>query len=168
MKFIAFCPKFSPDSYLKFKEKLFRVNFSEILWKTKAWKICEISPYFLQFFSWVHIALKIWISIFICCLHPSKEARPKKSPKLVIEKKSRTYCFRKTGFVHSRSGSDYALFLGSFGLKILPDIRHCIYWVLGDIWAPESSHKIFNKFCIHHCQGWKECLFLYETVWFFS
>jgi len=46
-----------------------------------------------------------------------------------------TFCFRKTGFVQSRSGSCYALFLGSFGMKILPDIHHCVYWVLAEIWA---------------------------------
>ena len=33
------------------RKKLFRDNFSEILWKTKALpKICKMSPYFLQFY----------------------------------------------------------------------------------------------------------------------
>jgi len=52
-------------------------------------------------------------------------------------------------------------------MKILPDIRHCMYWVFVEIWALESSHKIFNKFFIHHYQGWKESSFLCESVWFF-
>jgi len=61
-------------------------------------------------------------------LHPAKEARPQKSQKGDIGKKSENIFFlQKTGFVHSRCGSYYALFLGSFGLKILPDIRHCLY-----------------------------------------
>jgi len=68
----------------------------------------------------------------------------------------------------SRSGTYYALLLGYFGMKFLPDIRHCVYWVLAEIWAPDSSHKIGNKFFIHHCQGWKEGSFLYEVVRFFS
>ena len=54
-----------------------------------------------------------------------------------------------------------------FWLKLLPDIRHCVYWVLADIWAPDSSHKIRNKFFIHHCPGWKEGSFVCEIVWFF-
>jgi len=42
------------------------------------------------------------------------------------------------------------------------------YWVLAEVWAPDSSHKIDNKFFIHHCQEWKEGSFVCETVWFFS
>jgi len=76
--------------------------------------------------------------------------------------------FRKTSFVHSRSGTYYALLLEYFGLKILSDVCHCVYWVLAEIWALDSSHKIVNKFFIHHCQGWKEGSFVCETVWFFS
>ena len=36
--------------------------------------------------------------------------------------KSRTICFRKTSFVHTRSGTYYALLLWCFGLKFLPDV----------------------------------------------
>jgi len=73
-----------------------------------------------------------------------------------------------TSFVHSRSGTYQALLLGCFGLKFLPDVRHCVYWVLEEIWAPDSSHKIGNKFFIYHFQSWKEGSFVCETVWFFS
>ena len=76
--------------------------------------------------------------------------------------------FRKTGFLHSRSRTYCALFLGHFGLKFLPDIRHCVYWVLAEVLATYSSHEIDNKFFIHHCQDWKECSFVCETLWFFS
>jgi len=82
-------------------------------------------------------------------------------------RKSRTFCFRKTSFVHSRSRTYYALLLWCFGLKFLPDIRHCVYWVLAEIWGPDSSQNIGNKFFIHHCQGRKEASFVCETVWFF-
>ena len=84
------------------------------------------------------------------------------------KKSQDVFFFRKTGFVHSRSATHYALLLGYFNLKFLPDIRHCVYWVLAEVWAPDSSHKIGNKFFIRHCQGWKEGSFVSETVWFFS
>jgi len=149
--------------FLKFCEKP-KLSFS---------KICEISPYSLQFYSWSYLPWKITkkitqvLSCVVCTLlrtHVHKKIHKKK----IQGRKSRTFCFRKTDFVHSRSGAYYDLFLGSFGLKTLPDILHCVYWVLAEIWAPDSSHKIFNKFFYHHCQGWKESSFVCETVWFFS
>jgi len=79
-----------------------------------------------------------------------------------------TFCYRKTNFVQSRSGIYYSLLLGCFGLKFLPDVRNCVDWILDEIWAPYSSHKTGNKFFIDHCQGWRECSFVCETVWFFS
>jgi len=39
---------------------------------------------------------------------------------------------------------------------------------LAVIWAPNSSHKIGNKSFIDHFQGWREGLFVCETIWFFS
>ena len=75
--------------------------------------------------------------------------------------------FSETNFVHSRSGTYYALLLRCFGLKFLPDGCHCVYWVLAEIWGPDSSHKIGNKFFIDNCQGRKEGSFVCETVWFF-
>ena len=53
-------------------------------------------------------------------------------------------------------------------LKFLPHVHHRVYWFSDEIWTPYSSHKIDNKFFIHHCRCWKECSFLCETVWFFS
>jgi len=55
-----------------------------------------------------------------------------------------------------------------FWSQFLPDIRHCVYCVLAEVWAPDSSQKIGNQFLIRHCQGWKEVSFVCETVWFFS
>jgi len=40
--------------------------------------------------------------------------------------------------------------------------------IKAEIWVPDSSHKIDNKFFIHHCQSLKEGSFVCETVWFFS
>ena len=82
-------------------------------------------------------------------------------------RKARTFCFRKTSFVHSRSGTYYALLLGYFGLKFLPDIGHCVYCVLAGIWHPNSSHKICNKFFIRHCQARKEGSCLWNCLIFF-
>ena len=82
--------------------------------------------------------------------------------------KARTFCVRKNSFVHSRSGTYYALLPGHSGMKFLPDVRHCVYRVLAEIWAPYSSHKIGNKFFIHHCRGWKEGSFVYGTISSFS
>ena len=59
-------------------------------------------------------------------------------------------------------------YIGKKSKDILPDIRHCVYWVLAEIWSPDSSHMIFDKKFIHHCQGWKEGSFVCETVWSFS
>jgi len=39
----------------------------------------------------------------------------------------------------------------------------CFGWDL----TPYSSHKIHNKFFIHHCPGWKKGSFVCETVWFY-
>jgi len=74
------------------------------------------------------------------------------------------FCFCKTSFVHSRSGTYYAFLLGYFGLKLLSNIGHYVYWILDEIWAPYSFHKIFNKnfytsllgqkgrfFCVWNC-----------------
>jgi len=38
---------------------------------------------------------------------------------------------------------------------------------LAEIWVPELSHKIDNKFFIHHYQGWKEGWFVWNCLIFF-
>jgi len=78
-----------------------------------------------------------------------------------------TFCFWKTGFLHSRSGTYYALLLGSFGLKYLPDIQHCVCWVSAEIWAPNSSHKICNKIFIHHSKAKRKVCLCVQLFDFF-
>ena len=61
----------------------------------------------------------------------------------------------------------------SYSLGILIwNFYHTFVTVSTEFWLrfePQiSSHKIDNKFFIHHCQGWKEGSFVGETVWFFS
>ena len=129
----------------------------------------KFPPTFGNFIHCRYCVEKIHTSTFICCLHPGKEARPEIDQKKKIRgRKARTFYFRKTSFVHSRSGTSYALLLGYFGLKFLQVILHCVYWVLAEIWAPNSSHKIWNKVFIHHCHGRIEGSFVCEIVWFFS
>jgi len=104
---------------------------------------------------------EIHTSTFVCCFHPWKEARPQTNDKKKIRRrKARTFCFWKTGFVHSRSGTYNASLLGYFCLKFLLDILHCVYWVLVEVSAPDSFHKIGNKFFIRRCHGsvlrWKK------------
>jgi len=51
LKFVAFCPKCSRDSYVEFQEKIVSGEFFRNFVQTKATKTCGISPYFLQFYS---------------------------------------------------------------------------------------------------------------------
>ena len=83
-------------------------------------------------------------------------------------RKAMTFCFRKLVLFILGLGLTTPYSFGYFGLKFLPDVLHCVYWVFAEIWAPDSSHKIGNKFFIHHCQDWKEGSLVCETVWFFS
>jgi len=59
LKFVEFCPKFSGDSSMEFQEKTISGEFLRNFVQTKACtKICEISPYFLQYLFWVCIVLE--------------------------------------------------------------------------------------------------------------
>ena len=113
---------------------------------------------------WVRIVLKKFAQVlwYVVFTQVRRHVRKQITKKKIRQRKARTFCFRKTSFFHSRSETNYALFLGYFGLKFLPDIRHCVYWVLVEIWAPISSHKIWNNFFIHHCQGRKEDVKLFD------
>ena len=73
LKFVAFCPKFSGDSWVEFKEKTIPGEFFRNFVKTKAilyrnlWNFGLI--YAISF--WVRIALKkIHTGTFVCYLHP--------------------------------------------------------------------------------------------------
>ena len=171
-KLVAFCPKFNRYFYVEFREKTISGEFFRNFVQTKAYplpKLVKFCPTFCNFILGPYCTEKIHTSTFICCLHPGKEERPLKNHRRKIRgRKARTFCFWKTSFVHSRSGTYYAFVLGYFGLKFLPDVRHCVYWGLAETWASYSSHKIGINFLIKHCKGWKEGSFVCETVWFFS
>jgi len=155
-----------------FRKKLFRENFSEILCKPRlsSTKTSEILPYFLKLYSRSILRLKkfTWVLSYVVCTQVRRHVHKQITKTRYGGRKARTFCFRKTSFVHSRFGTWYALLLGHSGLKVLPDVRHYVYWVLAEIWAPDLSQKIGNKKKFHHCHGWKEVSFVCETVWFFS
>jgi len=180
LNLLSFVPNSLEILFLNFRKKLLLENFSEIFAQTKAifyrklWNSALLSTIFILR---SYCAKKIHTSTFICCLHPGNKARPWKNHKKKIRgRKARTFCFGKTSFVHSRARTYYALLLGCFVLKLLLDVHHCIYWVLAEIWAPDSSHKIDNKFCYWSLRGLKKrfvrvwnCLISfvgeYSSVW---
>jgi len=172
LKFVAFFPKLSGDSYVEFQEKTISGEFFQKICANQGYplqKLVKFRPTFWNCILGPYCGEKIHTSTSISCLHPSKKASPWTNHKKKIRRrKARTFCFRKTSFVHSRSGTYYALLLGHSGLKFLPDLRHRVYWFLAETWALDSSHNIGNKFFNHHCLVSKEGSFVCETVWFFS
>ena len=142
-----------------------RLQTKTILYQN-LWNFAILSAILL----WVSIRLKklTQVPLYVVCTQVRRHVHKKNHKKKIRGRKTGTFCFWKTSFVHSRSGTCYALLLRYFDLKFVPNIRHCAYWVLTEIWAPNSSHKIWNNFFINHCQGWKEGSFVCETVWFLS
>jgi len=95
-----------------------------------------------------------------------------------IRKKSQVVLFWKNKFsscICSRSRTYYALFLGCFDLKFLPDFSYFVYWVVTEIWASNSLHKICNNFLfiiatternVRFClKLFDHCLTKYSSVW---
>ena len=172
LKFIAFCPKFSWKSWVEFQEKTIPGEFFRNFVQTKAvlnrnlWNSGLISAISFR----VRIALKKNSHRHFRMLFAPRQGGTSinESQKQDPGRKARTFCFWKIGFVHFRFAIYYTLLLGYFVLKFLPDILHCFYWVLHDVWAPDSSHNIGKKSFIRHCQSWKEGSFVCETGWYFS
>ena len=96
---------------------------------------------------WVCIALKKFGQVlsYVVCTQVRRHVHKQITKRRYREEKAKTFFFRKTSFVHSRSVTYCALLLGYFGLKFLPNGHHCVYCVLAEIWAPDSSHRIGNK-----------------------
>jgi len=139
-----------------FRKKTISGKFFRNFLQTKAilyqnlWNFDQLSGILFQ----VRIALKKFTQVLSYVVAPKWAGTAiTKSQKEDTGRKTRTFCFWKTCFVHSLSGTYHALLLGYFGLKFLPDVRHCVCWVLAEIWVSDSSHKMGNKFFNHHCQG---------------
>ena len=141
-KFVAFCPKFSGDSYVEFQEKTipgecFR-NFvqTKVIPYRNLWNFALLS----EILFWVRIALKKFTQIlsYVVWTQARRHVHKKNHKTKIRERKARTFCFRKTSFVHPRSGTYYALLLGYFGLEFLPDVLHRVYWDLRPRFVPQD------------------------------
>jgi len=171
LKLVAFRPKFSWDSYVKFQEKTISGEFFRIFVQIKAilyqnlWNLSLLSAILFK----VRFALKKFTQglSYVVCTKVRRHDHKQITNRRYREEKLGRFFFRKTCFIRSQSGTYYALLPGYFGLKFLLDIRHCVYWVLGEIWASNRSHKICSIFFVHHCQGWKEGSFVCELLDFF-
>jgi len=99
-----------------FMKKLFWENFPEILCKPRlsSTKTSEILPYFLQFLFRVRITLKNLMQVlsYAVCTQVRTHVHKRITKKKIQGRKAMRFCFRKTSFVHSRSGTYYALLLG--------------------------------------------------------
>ena len=134
-----------------FYKKSFRENFSDFFLQTKViilyynfWNFAILSAILFC----VHIELKKIIQILSHDVFTQlRRHAHKQITKMRYREEipGRFFSFQKTGFLHSRSRTYYALFLKYFGLKILTNIRHCVYRVLAKIWVPNSKEKIRNK-----------------------
>jgi len=108
-----------------FRKKLFRENFSEYLCRSRLlWKLVKFRLTFCNFYSGF---VSRW-------------------------KNSGRSLFEKPVLLILCLGLTTRYFFWCLCLKFLPDVRNFIHWVLAEISAPDSSHKIGNKFFIDHCR----------------
>ena len=114
--FVAFFPKFNRDSYMEFQQKIILGNFSKTLYKPRlsSFKICEISPYFLQFYSGFELCRKIpkkftQVLSHVVCMLLRRNVHKQVTKGNTGKKIQEVFC-QKTSFVHSRSGTYYALY----------------------------------------------------------
>ena len=138
---------------------------TKIIFYQNLWNSAILSVILL----WVRIPRKKFTQVlsYVVCTQVRRHVN-KEITKRRYVKKTRTFCFWKTIFIHSRSRTYYALFLGYFCLKFLPDVPHRVCWVLAKIWAPDSSHKIDNKFFIHDCQTERKVRLCAKLCYFFQ
>ena len=161
----------------RFLREISEKNYSGRIFQTFSCKprltsteTCEISPYFLQFLFCVRITLKKFTQVlsYVVSTQVRRHVHTRITKGRYGEEKPGRFVFGKPVLFTLSFGTYFALLLGCFGMKFWPNIRHCVYWLLAEIWAPDSSHKTGNKFFTDHCQGWKQGSFVCETVWFFS
>ena len=84
------------------RKKLFRDNFSEILWKTNAISsnICEISPYFLQFYYVLTNCIEKFTQVLSCvvCTVLRRHVHKQITKRRYREEKSGHFVFGKPVF----------------------------------------------------------------------
>ena len=79
LKSVAFCPKFSQDSYVDLQEKTISGEFFRKFVKNQGYplqKLVKLRPIFCNLFMSPYCVEKIDTSTFIRDLHPGKETRP--------------------------------------------------------------------------------------------
>ena len=102
LKFVAFCPKFSRDSYVEFGKKLFRENFSKILLKTNfilyrnSWNFALLS----EILFWVCIALKRFAQVlsYVVCPQVRRHSHKQITKRRYGENKSQDVLFLENKF----------------------------------------------------------------------
>jgi len=100
LKFVAFCPKFSGDSYVEIQEKnYFGRIFLKFLRKQRLsfTKTCEISPYFLQFLFYVHSAVKKFTQVlsYVVCTQVRRHIYKRITKRRYEEEKPGRFVFGK-------------------------------------------------------------------------
>jgi len=79
LKFVAFCPKFSGDSYVEFQDKTISGEFFRNFVLYQGYPLPKLVKFRFTFWNFIlgpYCAENIHTSTFICCLHPGKEAQP--------------------------------------------------------------------------------------------
>jgi len=124
-------------------------------------KLVKFRPNFYNFILGPYCAHKH----FLMCFAPSQGgASINESQREETGKKTQHVLFSENRFCSLSVWDSLRLTPWVFWSEIFTRHSHCVYWVLAEVWAPDSSHKIGNKFFIRHCQGWKEGSFVCETV----
>jgi len=157
VKFVTFCPKFSRDSYVEFQNKTIFGEFFINFVKTKAisstknlWNFVLLLQFFSRTILHWKIPKKIKNVLSYVLRTLLRRHVHKKKHKKEIGKKIHDVLFSKDRFC---SLSVWDL------LRLIPLVfwseaftRHVSFCVLSfpEFWVSNSSHKICNKFFIHH------------------
>ena len=108
-------------------------------------KTCEISPYFLKFYSGSVLRWKNSDKYFHMLFVPRLgDTSINKSQKEIRGRKVRRLCFRKTSFVHSRSGNTIAYSLGIFVWNIYQTVVSVstVFWLRFEPQVPPTGLAI--------------------------
>jgi len=101
IKFVAFCPEFSGDSYIEFQEKIiswkFFRNFRANQCERTTTETYEISPKFLQFLFSIRIVLKMFSQVlsYGFCTQVRRDVHKRITKRRYEEEKRLRFLFRK-------------------------------------------------------------------------
>jgi len=119
---------------------------------------------------WVRIALKKFTQVlsYVVCTQVRRQVRRQITKRRYGEEKLGCFVFRKPVSFTLGLGLTTPYFLGilvwnSYRTLVIVSTE---FWLRFE--SQISSHRICNKFFIHHCHCWKDDSFVCETVWFLS